>query len=493
MAEAFDLRKFYTQGQVYEGRTCAWVPQPRQAEFMRRNEDEVLFGGAAGGGKSDALVIEALRQIDKPWYKGLIIRKTYPQLMELIDKSHLYYKQIDPKARFVGNTSTWYFSSGAKIIFGNLPHERDKVKYQGQAFDYIAFDELTHFGFPEYDYLRSRNRPNGPGMLCYIRASANPGGIGHGWVKDRFITPAPPMTRIWQDVEVDNEDGTTMKKRMSRIFVPSKIKDNPALMKNDPNYIFRLAAMSEAEKKALLYGDWDSYVGQFFSEWKNDHDHYRDHIGTHVIEPFDPPEHWRYYRSFDWGFRKPFSCGWWAVDRDGVAYRIHEFYGCKRDRPDTGLEMSPSEVFTEIAMLERTHPYLRGREFIGVADPAIWNRQTGKSVAQEAAEKGIAFTKGDNERVAGWMQCHERFKFGADGRARVRIFNTCKDFIRTVPALMADEHHAEDVDTTGEDHIADEFRYFCMRNPCAPMQKPPPDPRRTNPAHTILDVPIGDL
>lgn len=483
----------YKTGEIYDGKRAVWVPQPRQEEFMRRTEDEVLFGGAAGGGKSDALVIEALRQITMPWYKGLILRRTYPQLKELIGKSRQFYPQIDPKAEFNKTEHTWYFSSGAQIIFGSMNNEDAKYNYQGQAYDYIAFDELTQFTFPMYDYLRSRNRPNGPGMRCYMRASANPGGIGHGWVKEMFITPAPPMTRMLKEVVVENDDGSVETRLMSRIFVPSKVKDNPALMRNDPNYIFRMAAMSEAEKKALLYGDWDSYVGQFFSEWKNDPDHYRDHIGTHVIEPFDPPEHWRYYRSFDWGFRKPFSCGWYAVDRDGVAYRIHEFYGCKRDRPDTGVELNPSEVFAEIAKLERTHPYLRGREFIGVADPACWNRQTGKSVAQEAAEQGVPFTKGDNERVAGWIQCHERFKFGPDGRARIRIFKTCRDFIRTVPALMADEHHAEDVDTTGEDHIADEFRYFCMRNPCAPLKRPPPDPRRKNPAHTILDVPIEDL
>ena len=253
-----------------------WTPQTQQNLFMQRFEDEALYGGAAGGGKSDALVIEATRQVHIPYYKGLILRKTFPQLAELIDKSLNYYTRAFPKAKYNASSHTWTFPSGAKIIFGSMHHSNDKINYQGQAYDFIGFDELTHFTYDEYIYLVSRNRPNGPGTRCYIRATANPGGIGHGWVKDRFITAAKPMTTIWDDVEIVYPDGRKEMKRKSRIFVPSTVFDNKILMQNDPNYVARLASMPEAERKALLYGDWDSFSGQVFTEWRNNPDGYPD-------------------------------------------------------------------------------------------------------------------------------------------------------------------------------------------------------------------------
>jgi hypothetical protein len=330
-------------------------------------------------------------------------------------------------------------------------------------------------------------------MICYMRSTANPGGIGHGWVKDRFITVAPPMTTTWHNVEVVNRDGSRTVHKRSRIFIPSFVQDNPALMKNDPSYIARLASMSEADRKALLYGDWDSYAGQVFSEWRNDPDHYIDRVGTHVISPFDIPSHWRIYRSFDWGYSKPFSCGWWAIDGEGVAYRIKEFYGCQRGRPDTGLEMPPSEVFAEIARQEREDPVMRGKRIYGVADPAIWNRQTGESIAEVADRHKIYFDHGDNERIAGWIQVHERLKFGKDGRPRMYVFNTCRDFIRTFPALIYDERKVEDVDSSMEDHIADETRYFCMANPVPARAQEIPDNWHENPLAMYLDIKRGDL
>lgn len=490
MAELVDL---YKAGDVVNGKRVAWVPQPRQAEFMRRFEDEVLFGGAAGGGKSDALVAEALRQIDKPWYKGLILRKTYPQLTELIDKAYRLYPQIDPKAKYNESKHTWTFRSGAKVIFGSMASPKDKYKYQGIAYDFIGFDELTHFTWEEYEYLLSRNRPNGPGMLCYIRATANPGGVGHGWVKDRFITPVPPMTTIWDEAKFIERDGSVRTRRMSRIFVPSFVQDNPALLRNDPDYVFKLASMSEAKKKALLYGDWDSYEGQVFREFRDDPDHYIDHRYTHVIEPFSIPAHWRIYRSFDWGYSKPFSVGWWAVDQEGIAYRVKEWYGCRRNEPDVGLEMDMSDVAAEIKRVEREDPVFRGKHIQGVADPAIWNRQTGESIAEIAERQGVYFEKGDHERIAGLAQVHERLKFGKDGRPRLYVFNTCRDFIRTIPSLIYDERRVEDVDSRLEDHIYDECRYFCMMNP---VPARPVEPRETwydNPMYRYLDIKKGDI
>ena len=441
-----------------------WYPQPRQIEFLSRWEDEALYGGAAGGGKSDALVMEATRQVHIPHYKGLILRKTYPQLTELIEKSLKYYTQAFPNARYNASEHTWRFPSGAKIVFGSMQHTKDKLNYQGKAYDFIAFDELTHFTYEEYIYLSSRNRPNGPGTRCYIRATANPGGIGHGWVKDRFITSAPAMTTIWEDVEVELPNGAKEKRKRSRIFVPSSVFDNQALLDNDPGYITRLASLPEAERKALLYGDWNSYSGQFFMEWRDNPEHYKDRKWTHVIEPFDIPDYWPVYRSYDYGYAKPFSCGWWTIDREGIMYRITELYGCTGE-PNVGVKWNTNEQFMKIKEMEDTHPYLAGKHIQGVADPAIFNAQTGESVAETAARLGVYFDKGDNTRIPGWMQCHYRLQFDENGRPRMYVFNTCKNFIRTIPTLCYSSTHYEDLDTEMEDHIADEWRYMCMTRP----------------------------
>lgn len=454
-----------------EGRVAAWVPQPRQAAFMARPEYEVLFGGAAGGGKSDALVAEALRQIHIPHYKGLIIRKTFPQLDELIGKSLNLYPQVCPKARYNDSKHVWRFPNGAQIFFKSFPNEQSKINFQGQAYDFVGFDELTHFSQAQYEYLIGRNRPNGPDTRCYMRATANPGGVGHSWVKERFVSSAPPMTTVWSPILVPYPDGRVEKVMQSRIYVPSRVTDNFALMANDPMYIARLASLPEAERKALLEGNWDSYAGQVFSEWSNDPDHYGDRRWTHVVPPFEPPKHWRYYRSMDWGYSKPFSVGWWAVDTDGISYRILEWYGCKRGQADQGVEMTPSAVAEHIVEIEREHPYLKGRRITGVADPAIWQTQTGVRVVEEFERKGVYFERGDNTRLAGWIQLHERLAFSSDGIPRMYIFDTCRAFIRTVPSLVYSETAVEDVDTRQEDHVADEARYFCQLNPVPPRLK----------------------
>ncbi len=450
-----------------------WTPNPKQIEFMRRWEDEALYGGAAGGGKSDALVAEALRQVHIPHYKGLIIRKTFPQLSELVDKTLNYYTRAFPKAVYNSSRHCWTFPSGAKIYFGSLQHTKDRLRYQGQAYDYIAFDELTHFTFDEYSYLFSRNRPNGPGTRCYMRATANPGGIGHGWVKERFITPAPAMTTMWEDVKIRFPNGREETRRKSRIFVPSTVFDNPQLLQNDPDYITRLAALPEAEKNALLYGDWGSFSGQVFIEWRNDPDHYHDRINTHVIAPFKVPQEWTIHMSMDWGYTKPFSIAWYAVDYERRIYRIREFYGCT-ETPNTGVRWEPAAVARELLKIEADDPNLRGRRIYRVADPAIFGTQTGESVAQMFAREGVYFEKGEHARIDGKMQIHNRLAFDEDGRPMLYIFNTCRNFIRTIPNLVYDERNVEDINTAGEDHIYDELRYMCMNYVIAPRKNIPP-------------------
>ena len=443
-----------------------WRPQPKQVEFMSRPEDEVFYGGAAGGGKSDALVCEALRQIHHPRYKAILFRKTYKQLDDLIWKSRLYYPLASPKAKYNQSEHVWTFPSGAKIYFGSMPHRDSRFDYQGRSYAFIGFDELTHFTQEEYTYLFSRNRADGAGLRSYIRATGNPGGIGHSWVKERFITPAAPMTPISESHKIIYPDGHEETVVLKRIFVPSSVFDNKALMQNDPMYVQRLASMPEAEKNALLYGDWNSFSGMVFSEWRDDCEHYADRRGTHVINPFIIPKEWTVWRAMDWGFSRPFSVGWYAVDYDKRLYRIAEYYGCTGE-PNVGVKENPDVVARKIREIENTNINLKGRKIYGVADPAIFNDSGTESISTLMEREGVWFERGDNERLAGKMQIHYRLRFD-DGVPLLYVFNTCKNFIRTIPALVYSERHVEDVNTDGEDHIYDELRYMCMMNPITP-------------------------
>lgn len=437
---------------------------------MERPEDEALYGGAAGGGKSDALVIEALRQVHIPHYKALILRKTYPQLSELIEKTQNYYKRAFPKAKYNGSTHTWKFPSGAIIRFGSLHHTQDKLNYQGHAYDYIAFDELTQFTYDEYIYLLGRNRPNGPNTRVYIRSTANPGGIGHGWVKERFITSMPPMTPKTEFVKIVSPTGQVINRKLTRIFVPSLVFDNDALMQNDPNYITRLASLPEADKQALLYGDWNSFSGQVFTEWVDDPAHYDDRQYTHVINPFLVPRDWQIWQSYDHGYARPFSVGWYAVSPDKVIYRIREFYGCG-GTPNVGIKLDAQSIAQQIRRIESEDENLKRFSQINrIGDPAIWQSQGTESIGALMERESVYIEKGDNTRIAGKMQAHHRLKFDDNGRPLFQVFNTCKNFIRTIPALVYSESDVEDVDTTCEDHIYDEWRYILMRNPVTERQ-----------------------
>ena len=341
-------------------------------------------------------------------------------------------------------------------------------------------------------YLFSRNRPNGPGTRVYIRATANPGGIGHGWVKERFINPAPPMTTIKEEVEWVEPDGAVKKRLMSRIFIPSRVFDNPALMQNDPLYVARLAAMPEAERKALLYGDWDSFTGQVFNEWVNDSAHYEDRLHTHVISPFYVPTDWAIYCSFDWGYSKPFSVGWYAVAPDKTIYRIREFYGCN-GTPNVGIQMDAQTIAREIKRIEREDENLKRFDRINrVGDPAIWQSQGSESIGALMERQGVYFEKGDNTRISGKMQIHHRLRFDEMGKPLLYVFNTCRNFIRTFPSLVYSESDVEDVDTNQEDHIYDELRYICMRNPIVrPIEAKKIRPYSPLDTDTIQDIKYG--
>ena len=447
---------------------------------MARGEYEALYGGAAGGGKSDCAIAEALRQVHIPHYRGLIMRKTFPQLTELIDRSRELYLRAFPKARYNESKHCWTFPSGAKIYFGSMQYTKDRTNYQGKRYDFIDFDELTHFTWDEYSYLMSRNRPGGPGTRCYIRAQANPGGIGHGWVKARFISPAKPMTTIWDNFDITYPDGKTETRRQSRIFVPSTVFDNKILMQNDPQYVARLASLPEAERKALLYGEWDTFSGQVFTEWRNNPDEYEMRRHTHVINPFRVPDSWKIYRGFDFGYTKPFSVGWYAIDHDGRMYRIRELYGCT-GTPNEGVRWDVAEIARKIREIESTDDNLRGKRIRGIADPSIFDKSRGESIAEMMEHEGIYFEKGDNTRRAGKMQIHNRLAFDENGIPMLYVFNTCRHFLRTFPELIYSQTDVEDIDTDGEDHIYDEVRYVAMVHPINPPKRKMPEPKPYNP------------
>jgi hypothetical protein len=279
----------------------------------------------------------------------------------------------------------------------------------------------------------------------------NPGGVGHEYIKRIFID------RNYKEGE--NPD--------DYMFIQATVHDNRILMDANPDYIKMLEALPEHKRRAHLYGEWDVYEGQVFEEFRNNPN--EDRTWTHVIEPFEPPKQWPIWRSFDFGYSKPFSCAWWAVDYDGRLYRILELYGCVKNEPDTGVKWSPDEIFKEIHRIEQEHPWLKGKRINGVADPAIWDKSHGISIAETAEKYGVYFDPGDHKRVPGLMQVHYRLQFDENGIPMMYFFSTCKGIIRTLPLLTYDEHRPEDVDTKQEDHCFDECKYLCMANPMKPV------------------------
>lgn len=367
------------------------------------------------------------------------------------------------------------FPNGSRILFRYCDNEKDADRFQGTEVDILFIDEATHQSEDKYKKLSAcvRGVNNFPKRI-YL--SMNPGGEGHHWVKRLFID------RKYEDNE--NPD--------DYMFIQSLVTDNKALMEADPEYIRQLEALPPKLRKAWLEGDWNIFDGMFFEDFMDKPDHYKDRQFTHVIDPFEIPESWQIYRSFDWGYNKPFSCGWWAVDYDGVVYRILELYGCTKT-PNEGVKWTPDKVFSEIHRIETEHRWLKGKKIQGIADPAIWDAETGESIAERAAKHQVYFSPGDHKRIPGWMQIHYRLAFDENGYPMMYIFSNCKAFIRTVPMLQYDEHKPEDLDTDGEDHCIDEVRYFCMSRPIKPRMSPAPDGYAQNPMYMYLDIPKSDI
>ena len=403
---------------------------PRQHKFITSTATEVLFGGAAGGGKSYGQVVDALLfALKYAGSKQLILRRTFQELDKSIVRTVM---GLYPREIFTYNSSshTGRFKNGSLIDFGYLAAENDVYQYQSAEYDVIRFDELTHFTETQYTYLISRIR-GANSFPKQIKSSTNPGSIGHAWVKKRFIEPAPP------DKVFRGSDG------VSKVFLPSKIDDNTFLMERDPGYKERLLTLAEKDKKALLYGDWDIFDGQYFSEFR---------VEDHVVDPFPIPKEWRRYRAIDYGLDM-LACVFVAVDSTGCAYVYKETGGSNLP---IGVAARQVTDFTE-----------RDEEiYCTLAPPDLWNRsqETGKSKALIFSDSGLSLTKSNNDREAGWLCIKEMLRKDANGEPRLKIFSNCRELIKCLPALVIDDKKPSDCATEPHEytHYPDALRYFSI-------------------------------
>ena len=405
----------------------------------------------------------------------MIIRRSYPELYA----NHLKpLKKMLPLGAYKYNDSKKEitFPNGSQIVFKYCANDKDLDNFQGTECDVLFIDEATQFSEEQYKILIACVRGVSNGIPKRVYLTCNPGGQGHQWVKRLFID------RQYHDGE--NPDDYS--------FIQAGVRDNKILMDTQPDYIKQLEALPTKLREAWLEGSWDIFFGQYFEEFTDRPEHYLDRQYTHVIEPFEIPDSWTIYRCFDWGYNKPFACEWAAIDPDGVMYIILELYGCTKT-PNEGVKWIPDKVFSEIHRIECEHRWLKGKKIIGVADPAIWNAETGESIAEKASHHQVYFSKGDHERLAGWMQMHYRFAFDDNGYPMMYVFKNCNGFIRTIPLLMYDEHKPEDIDTDGEDHIADSIRYLCMARPIKPRIAQQTNKYDQLPQSMYLDIPKEDI
>jgi hypothetical protein len=458
--QASDGLDFNVVEQKKQSEEVIFAPNPGpQTEFLAANEREVLYGGSAGGGKSYGLLADPMRYFGNANFNGIILRRTNDELRELIWKSQEIYPKAFPGARWQEKKSQWVFPGGGRLWMTYLERDEDVLRYQGQAFSYIAFDELTQHATPfAWNYMRSRLRSTDPTLPLFMRATTNPGGPGHSWVKRMFIDPAPAGKRF---AATDIETGETMVYPEShakagqalfyRRFIPASLKDNPYLMA-DGQYEANLLALPEMQRRQLLEGDWAIADGAAFPE-------FRQHV--HTCDPFDVPPEWRRFRSCDYGYSSYSAVHWFAIDPSyETLYVYRELYLSKHTGKDLALAVLDAE---------------RGESIqYGVLDSSCWHNrgQIGPSIAEEMIAAGCRWRPSDRSagaRVAGKNQLHQRLQVNeGTGQPGIVFFNNCRQIIADLPVIPSDPKGSDDIDPRyRSDHAYDSIRYGVMSRPRA--------------------------
>lgn len=441
----------------------AWAAQPGpQSALIACPVFEVFFGGARGGGKTDGVLGDWISHSDLYGENaiGLMVRRERTQLVETIERSRQVFRPLG--GVFHEQEKMWRMPGGGRLRFAYLERDSDADNYQGHNYTRVYVEEAGTFPDPKPIQKLKATLRSGAGVPCGMRLTGNPGGPGHQWLKQRFIDPAPAGMKVLTEHFRNPFTGEVTARE--RVYIPSRLTDNKYL---GSDYVANLQqAGSETLVRAWLEGDWSIVEGAFFDCWSL----------RNVIRPFPIPEDWTRIRSMDWGFAKPFSVGWWAVATDsydtgetiiprGAMVRYREWYGCT-GTPNVGLRMMAGDVALGIKERERGEKIARA-----VIDPAAFTANGGPSIVEDMERAyRCNWTPADNARVArngaigGWNEMRSRIK-GDGEKPMLFVFSTCKDFIRTVPALQHDPNRAEDIDTTAEDHAADEARYAVMARP----------------------------
>ncbi len=416
-------------------RDLAYRPQPVQEPWHACPAFESGYVGAKGGGKTLAMLMESTRGVYHPRYRGIIFRRTYPRLQEVMDRAWDWFPGLG--ARWDGDGHRWVFPSGAMISMRHCQNEEDKRNYHGHEYHFIGFDQLEEFSEAQYTFLLAQCRSSIREIKPYVRTTFNPGGIGHAWVKQRFLEHGTRTCAPWLVV---NDQGEQLR---SRCFHFSTIYDNPALLESDPGYIKTLKGLPLQERRALLEGDWDVFAGQVLTEWRRE---------RHVIEPITLSPDWQRVRMTDYGSARPFVTLWAALDKS--VPRVYVY----REISQPGL--LASQQAQAVVKLTGEDEKIR----LHVADPAMWIKSpdSGKSIADIYHENGATLTQANNDRLNGLARVREYLKDAPDGRPHLQVFSTCIQLIKNLPALVHDAHKVEDVDTDGPDDEYDALRYGLM-------------------------------
>lgn len=436
-----------------------------QTDFLAAPEQEVLYGGAAGGGKSYAMVADPVRYFDNPKFKGLLLRRTTEELRELIQVSKMLYPALyGPKAKWTERDKTWTFASGSTLWMSYLERDDDVTRYQGQAFTWIGFDELTQWPTPfAWDYMRSRLRsPKGSGLPLCMRATSNPGGVGHAWVKKAFVDPAPPGKAFWARNLETNEvmvwpesssfakaNGLVGKPMFKRRFIPANLFDNPYLAE-DGAYEANLLSLPEHQRKQLLEGNWDVAEGAAFPEWNR---------AIHVIEPFEVPNNWTKFRACDYGYGSQTAVLWFTVDpNNGQIIIFDELFTKGRTAVDLANDILEQEAGHRINY--------------GVLDSSLWHNRgdTGPSLAEQMIAQGCRWRPSDRSkgsRIAGKNEIHRLLQVDPFfEEPRLVVMSHCLELISQLPSIPLDKKKPDDVDTNYvNDHGYDALRYGVMSRP----------------------------